>query len=155
MRKTNREAMRWGIGQQFKIGEFVYAKIFPPRKGIDQPRYDGPFKIVNVKGEWCYVLENCRTGRIVERNHYHIKKYKGKIEGISQNNNGRKSGERTPTSIWSATKDANVCDDNLGSLPEVETQHILKGSELQVPRRSCRERRLPDRYGQNYMYLDR
>jgi hypothetical protein len=48
----------------FKIGDFVYLKVFPMRgtwrfkvKGKLAPRYVGPFKIISRKGEVAYQLE--------------------------------------------------------------------------------------------------
>jgi hypothetical protein len=48
----------------FKIGDFVYLKVSPMRgtrrfkvKGKLAPRYVGPFKIVDRKGEVAYQLE--------------------------------------------------------------------------------------------------
>jgi hypothetical protein len=45
----------------FKIGDFVYLKVSPMRgthrfrvKGKLAPRYIGPFKIINHKGEVAY-----------------------------------------------------------------------------------------------------
>jgi hypothetical protein len=48
----------------FKIGDFIYLKVSPMRgtrrfnvKGKLAPRYVGPFKIVDCKGELVYQLE--------------------------------------------------------------------------------------------------
>jgi hypothetical protein len=48
----------------FEIGNFVYLKVSPMRgtrrfkvKGKLAPRYDGPFKIVDRRGEVTYQLE--------------------------------------------------------------------------------------------------
>jgi hypothetical protein len=48
----------------FEVGDFVYLKVSPMRgtrrfkvKGKLSPRYVGPFKIVNRKGEVTYQLE--------------------------------------------------------------------------------------------------
>jgi hypothetical protein len=48
----------------FKIGDFVYLKVSPMRgtrrfkvKGKLAPRYSGPFKIIDRKGEVAYQLE--------------------------------------------------------------------------------------------------
>jgi hypothetical protein len=48
----------------FEIGDFVYLKVSPMRgihmfkvKGKLTPRYVGPFKIVDCKGEVAYQLE--------------------------------------------------------------------------------------------------
>lgn len=57
----------------FKVGDKVYAKILPKQKGIDKPRYEGPYVITRIKGNWCYVLKHCITGSITERNYYHLK----------------------------------------------------------------------------------
>jgi hypothetical protein len=47
----------------FKISDFVYLKVSPMRgtqrfkvKGKSAPRYVGPFKIINCKGEVAYQL---------------------------------------------------------------------------------------------------
>ena len=121
------------IEKQYKIGEIVFLKIFPTHKGIDLPRHDGPYKIVNIKGDWCYVLENCRTGQILERNHYHVKKYKGEL-AVGSNGGGKKKKIRTPTSIWSASKDTDtrICNNNVNN-----------PKSLQVTSQSCEERKPP------------
>jgi hypothetical protein len=48
----------------FEVGDFVYLKVFPMRgirrfkvKGKLAPRYVGPFKIVDRRGEVAYQLE--------------------------------------------------------------------------------------------------
>ena len=48
----------------FEIGDFVYLKVSPMRgvkrfhtKGKLSPRYVGPFKIINRRGEVAYQLE--------------------------------------------------------------------------------------------------
>jgi hypothetical protein len=51
-------------GLSFKIGDFIYLKVSPMRgthrfkvKGKLAPRYVGPYKIVDCKGEVTYELE--------------------------------------------------------------------------------------------------
>ena len=133
MREINRTALKVNIEKQYKIGEIVFLKIFPTHKGIDLPRHDGPYKIVNIKGDWCYVLENCRTGQILERNHYHVKKYKGEL-AVRSNSGGKKKKIRTQTSIWSASKDTDtrICNNNVNN-----------PKSLQVTSQSCEERKPP------------
>ena len=63
-----------GVERGFKVGEKVYVRILPIQKGIDKPNYEGPYVIIKVKGTWCYRLKHCHTGRIIERNYYHIKR---------------------------------------------------------------------------------
>ena len=115
--------------QNFTIGQRVYIKVFPVRKGINQPRYIGPFEVVQIKGRWCYVLKDCKTGKIVERNYYHIKRYTGK--GCSTD---EQSG-RPNTSIWSATVKKR---DEGGQHGQHEVNHVP---------RPTRRRRQPIRYG--------
>ena len=149
IRKTNKKAVQVEDGQQFKVGEIVFAKIFPTRKGIDLPRYNGPYEIVNIKGEWCYVLKNCKTGQIVERNHYHVKKYKGKVE-VRKEGEEEKNRFRSPTSIWSATKHTKIGDNHEENPRERESQvnrHSCEKRKLpEVQRRSRRKCEIPDRY---------
>ena len=64
----------------FKEGETVMAKILPRIKGLGQPRYDGPYTIQKIKGKWCYELRHQRTGKVIERNYYHLKKCYSNIE---------------------------------------------------------------------------
>jgi hypothetical protein len=57
-------ADKWRRDLSFKDGDFVYLKVSPMRgthkfkvKGKLAPRYVGPFKIVDSKGEVAYQLE--------------------------------------------------------------------------------------------------
>ena len=57
----------------FKVGDRVMAKIYPTQKGIQFPRYDGPYQVVEVLGKWTYRLQHQLTKRIIDRNYYHLK----------------------------------------------------------------------------------
>ena len=74
-----------GIQHTFRVGDTVYARILPKQKGIDKPNYEGPFIIVDIKGEWCYVLKHCSTGRKIERNYYHVKACKNTEHELKTN----------------------------------------------------------------------
>ena len=53
----------------------VMAKILPPLRGINNPRYFGPHKIIAIKGKWNYTLED-ENGKKFDRNFHHLKPYK-------------------------------------------------------------------------------
>jgi hypothetical protein len=57
----------WNVGQQ------VMARILPEKKGIDIPKYAGPFVIIQKLGEWTYRLQHTITKQIMDRNHHHLK----------------------------------------------------------------------------------
>lgn len=61
----------------YKIGDKVMAKIFPECKGMLNARYDGPFEVVKVLSKWSYRIKHCKTGKQVDRNYYHLKKFSG------------------------------------------------------------------------------
>ena len=140
MRNIKKKETMLGKNKQFKIGEMVFVKIFPIRKGINLPRYGGPYKIIGIKGEWCYVLRNCKTGEVVERNHYHIKKYNGSLE--SQKGKRKRGRTHANTSIWSRTKTASAGSNNLDV-------HVGEGAGTSIERRRYpeRNRRQATRYG--------
>ena len=131
IRQINRRDKNEHVDQPFAIGEKVYVKILPPMKPtINQARYVGPYEVKEIKGRWCYVLKNCETGKMIERNYYHIKRY------VGRDSNGR-SG-RPDTSIWSATvqkKDSRM------------EQELKQEVDKNPPTRPCRRRRQPIRYG--------
>jgi transposase InsO family protein len=62
------------IVNSFAIGYHVMAKILPVEKGLTNPRYDGPYVIVNKLGPWTYELEHTITKKTIIRNHHHVKK---------------------------------------------------------------------------------
>jgi hypothetical protein len=60
--KSYADKRRWDL--PFEVGDFVYLKVSPMRgthrfkvKGKLAPRYVGPFKIVDRRGEVAYQLE--------------------------------------------------------------------------------------------------
>jgi hypothetical protein len=60
--KSYADKRRWDLS--FEVGDFVYLKVSPMRgtrmfkvKGKLAPRYVGPFKIIDRKGEVTYQLE--------------------------------------------------------------------------------------------------
>lgn len=55
------------------IGSLVMAKIFPIVKGIDQPRYSGPYVVVEHLGPWTYKLRHKDLGHFIDRNIHHLK----------------------------------------------------------------------------------
>jgi transposase InsO family protein len=59
----------------FSIGEYVMVRILPIEKGINLPRYSGPYVISDKKGDWTYVLTNLSSGETIVRNHHHLKRY--------------------------------------------------------------------------------
>ena len=126
------------IERVFKIGEKVYVKILPRLRGMDRPRYEGPFEIINLKGRWCYVLRNCRTGRIVERNHYHIKRYSG--------NDVKGDQRQAATTLWSNLSGSKT--KRIGAKNELRRDGETSG-QGPVPRRSARIRKQQDRYGRS------
>jgi hypothetical protein len=57
-------ADKWRRDLSFEIGDFIYLKVSPMRgtrrfkvKGKLEPRYVGPFKVIDRKGEVAYQLE--------------------------------------------------------------------------------------------------
>lgn len=113
----------------------MFVKIFPKRKGIDEPRYEGPYKVIKIKGKWCYVLKNCRSGKIVERNYYHVKRFRGAHSGSQR----MAYGKQELTSIWSATERSSL---NQAAI-ENGNKTVAHGV---TPRRSGRIRKNPDWY---------
>ena len=68
----------------YPIGALMMAKILPEVRGLGRPRYSGPYKIVNRKGKWNYVLED-RHGKKIERNVHHLKPCNMSINDRSTN----------------------------------------------------------------------
>jgi transposase InsO family protein len=63
-----------GNVQHYAIGDHVMARILPIKKGIDQPRYDGPYKVIATLGKWTYRLRHCFKRTEIERNIHHLKR---------------------------------------------------------------------------------
>jgi hypothetical protein len=61
------------ISRPLPIGTVVMARILPITKGIDKPRFDGPYTIIHHLGKWTYRLKHTTTGKIIERNIHHVK----------------------------------------------------------------------------------
>jgi hypothetical protein len=62
------------VAEPYPVGTTVMAKILPTIKGINQPRYSGPYTIIQQLGSWTYRLQHCHTNEIIDRNIHHIKK---------------------------------------------------------------------------------
>ena len=76
-KKKKKEEKYAECREGYKIGDRVMAKIFPECKGMLNPRYDGPFEVVKFLSKWSYRLKNCETGKEIERNYYHLKRFRG------------------------------------------------------------------------------
>jgi hypothetical protein len=57
----------------WKIGQKVMAKILPVKKGIDLPKYEGPYIIMQKLGDWTYRLQDEITKKTMDRNHHQLK----------------------------------------------------------------------------------
>jgi transposase InsO family protein len=69
---------------KFKIGELVMAKVLPEQKGIYLPRYNGPYKIIDILNNRCYQLQDGE--KVIVRNVCYLKRYHHcKIEEKVQN----------------------------------------------------------------------
>ena len=77
MKKTEKEIL-------YPMGTMVMAKILPPVRGLNNPRYSGPYKIIVRKGKWNYTLED-ETGKKIERNFHHLKPVRNIKMGNTQN----------------------------------------------------------------------
>ena len=75
----NRSSSESIVKPNLKEGDTVMAKIFPLKKGIQYPRYDGPYIIIKLLSKWSYRLKHCTTGQIIDRNYYHVKKCSNKL----------------------------------------------------------------------------
>jgi len=62
------------IQQKIVVGSLVMVKIFPVIKSIYSPRFDGPFKVVEVKGGGKSITVIGRNGERTVRNIHHVKK---------------------------------------------------------------------------------
>ena len=60
----------------YDVSTKVVAKIFLPVHGLQYRRYEGPYAIIRRK-QWCYwpTLKHLKSGKIIDRNHYHLKKF--------------------------------------------------------------------------------
>ena len=105
----------------FPIGMTVMVKILPEVRGIKHPRYAGPYKIIQKKGDSGYVLEN-RDGDRLERNIQHLKP-------VEKNENTK---SKTLTSIETARNERN---------------YRLPNQSIHERRYPTRQRSQPARYG--------
>ncbi len=118
--EAKKEKIEINKTKPYMIGRKVMVKILPEVRGINYPRYEGPYTIVGRKGDWGYVLED-KNGNRVERNIHHLKPIRSK-----------KTSTRVLTSVESASHERN-CEP-------------LRQS-IQEPRYPTRQRSQPIRYG--------
>ena len=64
-----------------KLCQVAMARILPIEKGIHLPRFDGPYKITKILGEWTYELTHTKTGQKIDR---HVKLCLSSGEPVSQ-----------------------------------------------------------------------
>ena len=110
----------------YNEGDTVMAKVLPRLHGLKCPRYEGPYVVIKRKG-WCYTLRHVKSGKIIERNHYHMKKCIG-----------NQHPEEIGTSVESASRDY------VGQETSTLQQNRRNNNEERYPTRN-RER--PKRYG--------
>ena len=113
----------------FKVGDKVYAKILPKQKSIDKSRYEGPYVITRIKGNWCYVLKHCITGSITERNYYHLKTC------------------RIPCPLESKTTRIKTRQTSIQTGTDASIKEHPSNITLSIRRYPRRERYAPKRYG--------
>jgi len=58
---------------KFKIGDKLYAKILPIKKGVYLPKFDGPYIVKEIRGSGL-ILKNVANGKIIARNEHHVKR---------------------------------------------------------------------------------
>lgn len=85
------------------IGTYVMARILPKTRGIDQPRYIGPYRIVKLLGPSTYRLQHCKRGDLIDRNIHHIKKFTPEMSVKS----GGESMKVSPQSVTRKRRDIN------------------------------------------------
>ena len=74
LKAANGKRDKYVYENKFHIGDCVYAKILPRRKDIYKPNYEGPYKVIDIKGGGCIYLKHILTGREIIRNVHHIKR---------------------------------------------------------------------------------
>jgi hypothetical protein len=62
------------VGKPFEIGSYVMSRILPAERGVDKPRFDGPYCVTKKLGEWTYHLTHVENGRTQVRNHHQVKR---------------------------------------------------------------------------------
>lgn len=120
----------------YNVGDRVMAKIFPVQRGILNPRFEGPYEVVQLLSKWSYRLKHCITRKEIDRNYYHVKRYTGKASNSQNMNQG--SHKKKDTSIWSQ------------SVTSVSAPQLIKreATEISRPRKNPhRIRAAPNRYG--------
>lgn len=125
-----------GSGVCLAIGDLVLARILPRIKGIDMPRYEGPYAVIGKLGKHAYRLKRISDGRIIERNVVDIKRLR------TPQNDTRKSEEATTIMSKSIKNDHHDVQEE-GQMPEEER---LKINETRVRRNPVRDRQKPKRY---------
>ena len=129
----------------FNVGDRVMAKIFPVQRGILNPAYDGPYEVVQLLSKWSYRLRHCNTGKEIDRNYYHLKKFCGKVSKTRSGSHAITCNKGKETSIWSQS---------VKNRP-ISTQQVIKSSKspgevnqtAEIRRKLRRNRTIPDRYG--------
>jgi hypothetical protein len=85
----------------WNVNDYVMAKVLPLQKGVDKPRYYGPFVITERLGLWTYRLKHISSGEMIDRNIHHLKKINRKID-TTQSLTAKKSV--TPAAIQSNSR---------------------------------------------------
>ena len=113
-KKRNTKGLNEFPDTPYDDSTMVMAKIFPEARGLKFPRYEGPYTIIKRRG-WCYTLKHMRTGKIIERNHYHIKKFNG-------NGKQREMGTSVESLTVKFSDNHNVTRQRPNTLPEGRTE---------------------------------
>ena len=69
-----------GGQQKIKVGSFVMIRLFPIEKSIFKPRFDGQFKVIDVKGQNKCITVIGREGEKIVRNIQDTKKVEAEVE---------------------------------------------------------------------------
>jgi len=140
------------VPQDVKInpGDYIMTKIFPIQKSILLPRYDGPFKVIQVKSNGKHILAKGRFGEEIRRNIEHVKKLHFS------------PSTQTSSQIYFAKPNiVNTHSSTINSPPTAPSQHPAPPT-VQIPPNSVQQpdritksrypkrvRILPQRYGFN------
>lgn len=156
-----------------KLGDQVWAKRVIQSGGGDfaADKYDGPFKVVKVRNEWSYELQNMANGKRIDRNFNQLKrciasedksKY-GKSRTVSRMTSiasrRRSSGSEQPLPAASQVVSSSVKNSTtIRELPKSSSSQVVSSSAAPTragprlvdehhPRYPPREKTRPSRYG--------
>lgn len=71
--ESDKEEIRKKV-KPLQIGDKCMAKVLPRAGRLYDKRYNGPYVVTRLLGDWTYELKHIQSGEVIQRNYYQVKK---------------------------------------------------------------------------------